>query len=338
MRPFHPLLLKCTALARSELSIRDIVLNSSKVTTAPDNSKVDNVKVKLTNTAPESSKHPITCKKSRPKALGPPEWVAFNQSYNKEYDPPSTRMLQKANEFFNKSKVTFEWGVPSYSSIPDEVVKSKFKDMELERAPDSTKRFPGKTSIPFHLINGLPEITFLGRSNAGKSTILNSLVSRLGDKHLNKEARMSSKPGFTKTLNCFNIGNKFRLIDTPGYGYGSRLKQGGLTMEYIENREQLVRCYVLVSADQGFTEMDLQILNYLKDIGKPFEVVLTKMDKVRDMNKLTQQIEESGITTFPTLPRLIFTSSVVSSRCPKRYGIAELRCNVLQNCGLDSKW
>ena len=338
MRFSYPQLFRGLTPRYSTLSIRDIVLNSKTATEVVTETRINDNKSLSADDPSKTIVQPKRKKQVSSKRVVIPEWVTFNQSYNSEYTLPSPKMLQKTNEFFNKASVKFEWGVPSFSSIPDEQIKAKFKDKELDHVPHSSKRFPGKTSIPFHLINGLPEITFLGRSNAGKSTILNSLVSRLGDKQLNKEARMSSKPGFTKTLNCFNIGNKFRLVDTPGYGYGSKTKQGNLTMEYIENREQLVRCYVLVSADQGFTENDIQILNYLKEIGKPFEIILTKMDKVKDIRILEKEIEHSGITKFPTLPRLIFTNSVISSKCSKRYGIADLRYTVVQSCGLDSEW
>lgn len=272
----------------------------------------------------------------RKRNLTPPQWVDFNVKYNNGYDSPLPKQMTKANEFFNKARVEFEWGVVSFDSIPSEIVRDKFNERAKQNPVSSnpTKKYPGKTGIPFKLINGLPEITFLGRSNAGKSTILNNLLTQLGCSKLTEEARMSSRPGFTKTLNCFNIGNKFRLIDTPGYGFGSKFNQGSLTMKYIENRKELVRCFVLIPANQGLTSLDIQILNYLKDIGKPFEVVFTKMDKVKNFEVLKTQIEDSGIMNFPTLPKLLFTNSVISRNCPKRYGITELRHTILQSCNM----
>jgi len=265
-----------------------------------------------------------------------PPWIDFNAKYNINYDSPKRAQFQKTSEFFNNAKVEFEWGVASFKSIPSEIVKTNFKEREInDHIPiNSTKRFPGKTKIPFKLINGLPEITFLGRSNAGKSSILNNLVTQLGRQRLTEEARMSSRPGFTKTLNCFNIGNKFRLVDTPGYGFGSRINQGGLTMEYIENREELVRCYVLIPGDQGFTNLDMQIIHYLRDIGKPFEIIFTKMDKVKNPETLQKEIDRSGIMDFPSLPKLLFTNSSISKSCPKRYGISDLRYTILECCNL----
>ncbi|SMN19703.1 similar to Saccharomyces cerevisiae YDR336W Putative protein of unknown function [Maudiozyma saulgeensis] len=330
-------LLQCTSTKLSYLpNIRDIVLNSKQNIAGAKSDTIDNAITPKTSDVVDKiiSKKDLISKKGRNEIK--PLWVNFNSKYNTKYDSPKRAQLQKTNEFFNKAKVEFEWGVGSFRSIPSEIVKANFKEKEMDGCipSNSAKRFPGKTKIPFKLINGLPEIAFLGSSNAGKSTLLNNLTTQLGRQKLNQEARMSSKPGFTKTLNCFNIGNKFRLVDTPGYGFGSRINQGGLTMEYIENREELVRCYVLIPGDQGFTNLDIQILHYLRDIGKPFEIIFTKMDKVRDLVTLEKEIERSGIMDFPSLPRLLFTNSSISKNCTKRYGISGLRCTILQCCNL----
>lgn len=315
--------------------LRNIVLNTASTAspehTSPitDDPSIETIKKHVLN-----RKTNVNSKKKR--IITAPQWVNFNVKYNNNFDSSLPKQMAEANQFFNKAKVEFEWGAVSFDSLPSEIVREKFK----ERTKDSpisknpTKKYPGKTSIPFKLINGLPEITFLGRSNAGKSTILNNLLTQLGSSKLTEEARMSSRPGFTKTLNCFNIGNKFRLIDTPGYGFGSKFDQGSLTMKYIEDRKELVRCFVLIPANQGFTSLDLQIIDYLKNIGKPFEVVFTKMDKVKDLEVLKKQIQDSGILNFPTLPKLIFTNSVTSKNCQKRYGITELRKTILQSCNM----
>lgn len=315
--------------------LRSIVLNTTSTKSVEDTSSITE---KLSTDAIRKSppKRNVNNSLKRKKSLTAPQWVKLNVEYNSSYGTPLPKDMAKANEFFNRAKVEFEWGVVSFDSIPSEIVKEKFKvrDDGNQISKNSTKKFAGKTNIPFKLINGLPEITFLGRSNAGKSSILNNLLTQLGCRKLTEEARMSSRPGFTKTLNCFNIGNKFRLIDTPGYGFGSKFDQGSLTMKYIENREELVRCFVLIPANQGFTNLDLQILNYLKDIGKPFEVVFTKMDKVKDIEILKKQIKDSGIIDYPTLPKLLFTNSMTSKSCPKRYGITELRHTIMQSCNM----
>lgn len=328
---FHPNNMNMSGMAH----LRNVVLNTKlQVPVNRDQRNDNDTKPVLKETR---KKQPKSKTNVNAKSSYQPKWTHFNQSFNESYSLPDIAQINKTNQFYNKAKVKFEWGVSDFKLIPSEIVKEKFKDRDVQqRSSSNNKRFPGKTSIPFQLINALPEITFLGRSNAGKSTILNNLITQLDRKELNQEARMSNKPGFTKTLNCFNIGNKFRLIDTPGYGFGSRNIQGDMTMQFIEHREELVRCYVLISASQGFTNLDLQIINYLKDIGRPFEIIFTKMDKMRNIEKLLEEIEQSGIRSFPTLPRLIFTNSATSKYCPKRYGITELRHIILENCGLSN--
>ncbi len=125
----------------------------------------------------------------------------------------------------------------------------------------------------------LPEIAFLGRSNVGKSSLLNSL---LGVKGL---ARTSSNPGRTKALNFFAIDEEMVFVDLPGYGYAKVSKEerknwGKLIENYLAQRTQLVLCILIVDARHEPSLLDLQMKSWLQHFGLSFLVVNTKVDKL----------------------------------------------------------
>lgn len=296
-----------------------------------------------------------------------PVALQLQKTYNLEYTDPTPTQLTSTNHFFNTAQVKFEWSASNFLNIPGEKLKKELEDKTLEKnemlqqdeefsrmvsanngssvgvtksenlkSCTSNKKYPGKTQgIPFELLNGLPEIAFLGRCNAGKSTLLNNLTTRFSHSKLNEYAKSSRKAGFTKTINCYNIANKFRIIDTPGYGVNSTPEQGEVTMQYLRQRRELRRCFVLISAEQGFSQFDSQIIEFLETFGIPFEIVFTKMDKVKSVSFVARTIEESGVQQLSTLPRIIFLNSVTSKNCDKRYGIDQLRFTIIQTCGLE---
>lgn len=253
-----------------------------------------------------------------------PEWCTLNERYNSSFVKPSASEINSVTHFFNSSEVKYEWSAAHFIDVPGEKLREKVSNKS------HGKKFQGKTYVPFEFVNGLPEVAFLGKSNAGKSTLLNSLTTSSKETSLGEYARASRRAGFTKTLNSFNIGNKLRIVDTPGYGYNSDIEQGALTMEYISRRQPLVRCFLLISGEQRINDMDLQIIEFLSSIGKPFEIVFTKMDKVKDLGKF----QEMNLHELPGLPGIIFTNSLLSKSCPKRHGISLLRHLVFQSCGL----
>ena len=127
--------------------------------------------------------------------------------------------------------------------------------------------------------DGRPEFLLVGRSNVGKSSFINSILSR---KNL---AYTSSKPGKTQTLNFYGINNKFYLIDVPGYGYASvdkktQAKFGMMIEEYLEKRSQLERVFMLIDFRHKPTEDDLLMYNFLKYYNLPVTIIATKADKV----------------------------------------------------------
>ena len=134
---------------------------------------------------------------------------------------------------------------------------------------------------------GKPEFLLVGRSNVGKSSFINSILSR------NNLAYISSKPGKTQTLNFYTVNNSFYLIDVPGYGYASTDKKtqskfGMMIEEYLEKREELKRVFLLIDFRHLPTEDDLLMYNFLKYYNLPVTVIATKADKVGGSKKEKQ--------------------------------------------------
>lgn len=137
---------------------------------------------------------------------------------------------------------------------------------------------------------GLPEIAFLGRSNVGKSSLLNSLLGRKG------LARTSNTPGRTQSINFFLINERFYFVDLPGYGYAKvskamRQDWGKMAEEYLAQREELVLSIQLIDSRHAPTALDIQLYEWLEFHQKSYIVVATKADKLTS-NKLTKSLRE----------------------------------------------
>ena len=144
----------------------------------------------------------------------------------------------------------------------------------------------GKGDLP---AAGLPEIAFAGRSNVGKSSLINRLV------HRKRLARTSSTPGKTQQLNYYLANEQFYLVDLPGYGFvsggvGLRSILGKIVGRYISDRQELRAVLQLIDARHGPTELDLQMIEWLQEVQKPFLLVFTKADKL-SRNKLKTQFD-----------------------------------------------
>lgn len=145
----------------------------------------------------------------------------------------------------------------------------------------STARFimsAGQTGI--YPPEGLPEFAFLGRSNVGKSSLLNTLVDQKG------LAKTSSTPGRTQLINFFEVEGKYQFVDLPGYGYAKVDKEThrswqSLIEKYLGTRQSLALCLLLLDARRGWMEMDLALRDWLVDRGRPYLVVGTKWDKLK---------------------------------------------------------
>lgn len=132
------------------------------------------------------------------------------------------------------------------------------------------------------------EVAVVGRSNVGKSSLINALANH---KQL---ARVSNTPGRTQLINLFALPNGSTLVDLPGYGYAAvpgRIKQGWQKMieGYLLDREELVNVYVLVDGEIGPTKLDVQMLTWLRANGVPHTVVATKHDKVKSSKRATRK-------------------------------------------------
>lgn len=126
----------------------------------------------------------------------------------------------------------------------------------------------------------LPEIAFAGRSNVGKSSLINLLVNR------KKLARTSSSPGKTQTINFYDINHQFRIVDLPGYGYArvskaSKEKWGKMMEMYLNNRKNLVDVIQLVDIRHAPTQQDKHMYSWIKNFGFNGIVVATKLDKIK---------------------------------------------------------
>ncbi|MFZ1699557.1 MAG: ribosome biogenesis GTP-binding protein YihA/YsxC [Pyrinomonadaceae bacterium] len=137
--------------------------------------------------------------------------------------------------------------------------------------------------------DGRHEIAFLGRSNVGKSSLLNSLLLRKG------LARTSNTPGRTQSINFFLINDSFYFADLPGYGYARvsktmRADWGQMAREYLEQREELALCIQLVDSRHKPTALDLQLNEWLEHENKPRVIVATKVDKLSN-NELARSLK-----------------------------------------------
>ncbi len=137
------------------------------------------------------------------------------------------------------------------------------------------------------------EVAFVGRSNVGKSSLINALANH---KQL---ARVSNTPGRTQLINLFRLPNGGAIVDLPGYGYAAvpgRVKQGWQKMieGYLLGRDSLVNVFVLVDGEIGPTKLDVQMLMWLRENGVPHTVVATKHDKVKSSKRDTRKRDLSA--------------------------------------------
>lgn len=183
----------------------------------------------------------------------------------------------------------------------------------------------GADSLPQLPEADLPEVAFAGRSNVGKSSLVNALTGR---KTL---ARTSNTPGRTQQLNFFNLGNRLKLVDMPGYGYAKESKDkveawNDMVRRFLRGRVTLRRALVLVDSRHGLKPNDDEIMGMLDKTAVPYVVVLTKADKVR-ANELDacRRATEAALKKHPAaFPDVHVTSS------EKGMGIAELRASLAQ--------
>ena len=178
---------------------------------------------------------------------------------------------------------------------------------------------------------GKPEYAFIGRSNVGKSSLINMLTRNKG------LAKTSVRPGKTQLINHFLINNEWYLVDLPGYGYArtsktSRAAWQKMITEYLTGREPLVNTFVLIDSRIPPQKIDLEFISFLGRNGVPLAVVFTKVDKqnqsetARNVNTFKQALLEE----WEDLPTMFLTSSVSGAGRDKVLGFIE-QCNALVN-------
>ena len=175
----------------------------------------------------------------------------------------------------------------------------------------------------------LPEVAFAGRSNVGKSSLINALV---GMKHL---ARASNEPGRTREVNFFVLDEKLRLVDLPGYGWAKASKGTvkqfqNLGRDYLRGRPNLKRAYLLIDARHGLKEVDLEPMDAFDRAAVSYQIVLTKADKIKpaEVEAVIARTQAAIAKRPAAFPKVLATSS------EKGTGLPELRAEVSAACGV----
>ncbi|PVM85196.1 ribosome biogenesis GTP-binding protein YihA/YsxC [Caulobacter radicis] len=173
----------------------------------------------------------------------------------------------------------------------------------------------------------LPEVAFAGRSNVGKSSLINGLV---GQKYL---ARASNEPGRTRELNFFLLAEQLRLVDLPGYGFArvsrtTASKFQDLGRQFLRGRPNLKRVYLLIDARHGLKKVDAEAMDALDISAVSYQIVLTKADKIKppEVDKVVAETLKAIAKRPAAFPRVIATSS------EKGLGLPELRAEIQRTC------
>lgn len=196
-------------------------------------------------------------------------------------------LVSAGRDLFNKTTPVFEVGVVSVNQFP---------------------------------ITKKPEFAFAGRSNVGKSSLINAVTKTKG------LARASNTPGRTQELNFFNVGNMFYIVDLPGYGYASAPEKTvhawtKLIHAYLRGRVQLKRVFLLIDSRHGIKDVDVKIMKMLDAAAMSYQIILTKVDKIsqRQLETVIVETNETAKTHVACYPEILVTSS------EKNIGIEEVQ-------------
>lgn len=156
----------------------------------------------------------------------------------------------------------------------------------------------------------LAEYAFIGRSNVGKSSLINMLMQR------KKLAKTSGRPGKTQLINHFLVNKNWHLVDLPGYGYAKVSKKSKKTFqkfitEYFKNREQLIMGFVLIDSRHEPQPIDLEFMEWLGENQLPFAIIFTKADKLKPkaLERNLKEYQEKMLETWIEMPQYFVTSS-----------------------------
>ena len=210
--------------------------------------------------------------------------------------------------------------------------QAELEGAELEEA--ARKLFSGPASflksapeLKFLPDPGVPEIAFAGRSNVGKSSLLNRLTNRAA------LARTSNTPGRTQELNFFEIGDpvRLRLVDMPGYGFAKAPRDAArkwrhLVNDYLRGRQVLKRTLLLIDSRHGLKDIDREVMKMLDEAAISYRLVLTKADKIKasELEAVQRATEEEARRRPAAHPEILATSS------EKGLGMDRLRAAVLE--------
>ena len=170
--------------------------------------------------------------------------------------------------------------------------------------------------------DGFQEFALIGRSNVGKSSLINSILKK---KNI---AKTSKKPGKTQLINHFLIENNFYIVDLPGYGYNKLSKKKSeiilnISFDYILNREKLLKIFLLIDIRHRPLEIDIDFIDFLISEDKNFSIIFTKADKLKKIN-----IEEHCKDYFKQLNKPGIDSTFFISSSTKNIGISEIRNHI----------
>lgn len=187
-----------------------------------------------------------------------------------------------------------------------------FLDAKFLLGASHKSQFPG---------TNLPEFVFVGKSNVGKSSLINLLCNK------HNLARVSKTPGRTREINFFLIANKLILVDLPGYGYSKTAvvtckNWEKLILSYLENRKNLRLIYVLIDARRGIKDNDLAVINLVHHFNYTMKIVFTKEDKISDLEK------NSLIATSKNL--LDYNDKIIFTSIRNKNGAQEIQYNILK--------
>ena len=167
----------------------------------------------------------------------------------------------------------------------------------------------------------LPEVCFAGRSNVGKSSLINAILNR---KNI---ATTSNKPGHTKKIFFYEIDNSFALIDLPGYGYANVSKKktkdlSSLILSYLKESQMLIKVFVLIDSRHGPKQNDIRFLNLLNDLDLEYQFIYTKIDK---------KIKNNNILKDNVLNEIKKTNPIIFSSTKTKEGVKQIKSTIIKN-------
>lgn len=176
--------------------------------------------------------------------------------------------------------------------------------------------------IPHNMGYDLPEFAFIGRSNVGKSSLINAVTG------INGIAKVSKNPGRTQQINFFSLSGCAILADLPGYGYAKvsksiRKSWDHLIIDYLRGRRELKRAFLLIDSRRGFTPNDISVMELLDEFAVVYQIILTKIDEIRDVEEVKQEV-------LPTLNNFIAVyRDILATSSTDGIGIQDIRSVVM---------